>query len=112
MNSDTILHQGHRNLCKNILILAVIIIGRFAVELMYSVIHSKFQLQNANLPSDYELKAIFDLLQNFAREQGHVPSAMELHSRANQKDHMQRVVLIVLSQIQNKTENNVEKRRK
>ena len=61
------------------------------MQLIDAIFNAKFQINDTQVPRHAHLEFVLDLLQNFARQQGHVPGPVQFTGRPDGKDKGQSV---------------------
>ena len=125
VNVDLAVHESHGNAHVDVLKLRVIVVGHLTVEFVVAVLETKLQSKDSEVPglrkgrfnrvssqedvrSCFEkkrdplpayhskAKAVLQLLHDLVRQQGHMPSTVQLNGRTHREHDVKSVVVVEL----------------
>ena len=100
VDSNVPVHEGNGDTHENVLVFAIVVVRHLAIQLIATVLDTELEAKDAQVPRHAQTKAILELLQDFGREQRHVPSAVQFNARAHGKHDQERVFFTkVLGQV-------------
>lgn len=82
------IHERHGNAHVNVLKFGIVIVGHLAMQFKVAVLKAELQFKDTQIPRHAQMKAILELLQNLARQERHVPGAVQFHGRAHDKNDL------------------------